>query len=189
MRSFAQIVDEHNQVLSAAVEPFEQHFQPAVHLCIQSLANNGKLLICGNGGSASDAQHFAAELVGRFEKERGAWPAIALTTDTSIITALGNDYGFEYCFSRQVAALGTKGDILIAMSTSGNSPNILRAAGAARDLDMKVIALTGQHGGALGPLADILFAVPAKRTARIQEIHEICLHALAENIEEELMKR
>ncbi|MCF8035702.1 MAG: SIS domain-containing protein [Desulfobacteraceae bacterium] len=189
MRSFTQIVDEHNQVLSASVESLEQPFQTAANLCIRALENKGKLLICGNGGSASDAQHFAAELVGRFERERNGWPAIALTTDTSIITALGNDYGFEHCFSRQVAALGAAGDILIAMSTSGNSENILRATGAARELDMKVIGFTGQGGGALAPLVDALFAVPAKRTARIQEVHEICLHALAEAIEENLMQQ
>lgn len=180
------IVSEHNQVLGDSLASFEKNFDTALDVCIHCLQNQGKLMICGNGGSAADAQHFAAELVGRYEKERSPWPAVALCVDTSIITALGNDYGFEQVFARQVKALGRAGDVLVALSTSGNSTNVVRAAEAAREMAIKVIALTGEGGGALADLADILFAVPSRRTARIQEVHEICLHGLAQAIEIEL---
>ncbi|MGB9499113.1 MAG: D-sedoheptulose 7-phosphate isomerase [Dissulfuribacterales bacterium] len=189
MRKFRDIVQEHNQVLEAALEPFEQNFKPARDLCLEALQKKKKLLVCGNGGSAADAQHFAAELVGRYEKERKGWPALALSTDTSVITAIANDYGFEQIFARQVQALGHQGDVLIAISTSGNSPNVLHAASTAKQLGMKVIAITGEGGGQLRALADVLFAVPSNHTARIQEIHEICLHALAETIETEFSKQ
>lgn len=186
MRTFSDIAAEHNRVLKAALEPFEQGFDPALAICTRAMQNQGKLLICGNGGSAADAQHFAAELVGRYERERAAWPAVALCVDTSIITALGNDYGFDQIFARQVCALGRSGDVLIAISTSGNSINVVKAAEAAGQLGMQVIAFTGQGGGKLGDLADVVFAVPSTHTARIQEVHGICLHALAEAIETEL---
>lgn len=189
MRKFKDIVQEHNQVLEAALEPFEQNFKPALDLCLSALQKGKKLLVCGNGGSAADAQHFAAELVGRYEKERKGWPALALSTDTSVITAIANDYGFEQIFARQIQALGHQGDVLIAISTSGHSPNVLQAASSAKQLGMKVIAITGEGGGQLGSLADVLFAVPSKHTARIQEVHEICLHALAETIETEFSKQ
>ncbi|MCD6584742.1 MAG: D-sedoheptulose 7-phosphate isomerase [Desulfobacteraceae bacterium] len=189
MRKFRDIVHEHNQVLETAIEPFEQNFIPARDLCLRALQNGKKLLVCGNGGSAADAQHFAAELVGRYEKERKGWPALALSTDTSVISAIANDYGFEQIFARQVQALGHQGDVLIAISTSGNSPNVLQAANTARQHGMKIIAFTGEGGGRLGALVDVLFAVPSKHTARVQEIHEICLHALAETIETELSKQ
>lgn len=183
MTTFSDIVAEHNQVLGDSLASFEKNFDPALAVCIHCLQNQGKLMICGNGGSAADAQHFAAELVGRYEKERSPWPAVALCVDTSIITALGNDYGFEQVFARQVKALGRAGDVLVALSTSGNSPNVVRAAKAALEIGIKVIAMTGEGGGALAELADVLFAVPSRRTARIQEVHEICLHALAQAIE------
>ena len=189
MRKFKDIVHEHNQVLETVLEPFEQNFKPARDLCLEALQKGKKLLICGNGGSAADGQHFAAELVGRYEKERKGWPALALSTDTSVITAIANDYGFEQIFARQVQALAHQGDVLIAISTSGNSPNVLQAADTARQHGMKVIAFTGEGGGRLGALVDVLFAVPSKHTARVQEIHEICLHALAETIETELSKQ
>lgn len=183
MRSFKDIVAEHSRVLKASLEIFEQAFEPSVEICKNALLSQNKLLICGNGGSAADSQHFAAELVGRYETERNALPAIALSVDTSIITALGNDYGFEEIFARQVIAMGRPGDVLLAISTSGNSPNVIKAALTAKNLEMKVIAFTGQGGGRLAEISDIVFAVPSKRTARIQEIHEICLHGLAEVIE------
>lgn len=183
MTTFSDMVAEHNQVLGDSLASFEKNFDPALAVCIHCLQNQGKLMICGNGGSAADAQHFAAELVGRYEKERSPWPAVALCVDTSIITALGNDYGFEQVFARQVKALGRAGDVLVALSTSGNSPNVVRAAEAAREMAIKVIAMTGEGGGALAELADVLFAVPSRRTARIQEVHEICLHGLAQAIE------
>ncbi len=186
MRKFKDIAREHQMVLESAMEAAETAFADAREICLASLQHNGRLLVCGNGGSAADAQHFAAELVGRFERERDAYPAIALSTDTSIITALANDYGIERIFSRQVEALGRPGDVLIAISTSGNSPNVLQAAASARKTGMKTIAMTGQGGGHLGPMADVLLAVPSTRTARIQEIHEIFLHGLAELLEIQL---
>lgn len=183
MKSIKSTIFEHKQVLETSMRLIENSFWPACAICISALQNGKKLLICGNGGSAADAQHFAAELVGRFEKERRGWPVISLSADTSIITAVGNDYGFEKCFTRQVEALGRKGDVLIAISTSGNSPNIINVVGMARQMGIKVVGLTGEGGGKLKALADVLFQVASKRTARIQEIHEICLHAMAEAIE------
>lgn len=189
MKKFEDIVREHHQVLEAAMGAAEQAFTVAREICLSTLSNKGRLLVCGNGGSAADAQHFAAELVGRFVKERRAYSAVALSTDTSIITALANDYGIESIFSRQVEALGRPGDVLIAISTSGNSPNILQAALAAQKIDMKVIAMTGDGGGRLGPMADVVFAVPSTNTARIQEVHEIFLHGLAEMLESNLCEK
>ena len=151
-----------------------------------ALANNGKILACGNGGSAADAQHFVAELVGRFERERLPLAGIALNTDTSILTAVGNDYGFDEIFERQVAALGQPGDVLVALSTSGNSPNVVRAVEAARDRDMHLVALTGKGGGLIGELIashDVHLCVPNDRTMRIQEVHALLLHALCDGID------
>lgn len=185
MRDFREIAEEHIQVLRDSIEPYRQNFKQAADLCTNALAGKNRIFVCGNGGSAADAQHFAAELVGRYETERKALPAIALSTDTSAITAIGNDYGFDEIFSRQIRGLGCKEDILIAISTSGNSSNIVQAAEAARATGMKIIAFTGQGGGRLGEMADVLFASASRRTARIQEIHEIGLHALAEAIETE----
>ncbi|NBS96399.1 MAG: SIS domain-containing protein, partial [Betaproteobacteria bacterium] len=145
-----------------------------------------RLLICGNGGSAADAQHLAAELIGRFERERPALPAIALTTDSSILTALSNDYRFDEVFSRQVRGLGGPGDLLLAISTSGNSVNILRAIEAAHEREMGVIALTGQGGGRIATQlreSDLLLAVPHTRTARIQEVHLLILHCLCDGVD------
>ncbi len=186
MRSFSDIVEEHQQVLKASLAAFEKSFGAAAALCVEALQRRHKILICGNGGSAADAQHFAAELVGRFERERPAFPAVALTTDTSILTALANDYGYQQSFARQVEAIGKKGDVLIAISTSGNSENVMLAAKAAGRIGMKRIGLTGECGGDLGKLADILFPVSSGRTARIQEVHILCLHALAEAIENQM---
>jgi len=148
------------------------------------LKRGGKILICGNGGSAADSQHFAAEIVGRFAREREAWPAIALTTDTSIITAVANDYAFDAVFARQVEALGGRGDALIGLSTSGNSENVLRAAVSAHKKSMTVIALLGNRGGKMAALADTALRVPAIRTPRIQELHAFVLHVWAEMIED-----
>jgi D-sedoheptulose 7-phosphate isomerase len=150
------------------------------------LLAGGRILVCGNGGSAADAQHFAAELVGRFETERQELAAIALTTDTSILTAVGNDYGFQHIFSRQVRALGRAGDVLLAISTSGNSGNVIAAIHAAQERKMQVVALTGAGGGQMRELLqaeDILLAVPDKRTARIQETHLLLLHCLCDGID------
>ncbi len=150
-------------------------------LLAQALSDGHRVLSCGNGGSAADAQHFAAELIGRFEKERQALPAVALSTDTSALTAIGNDYGFERVFSRQVEGLGREGDLLVALSTSGNSPNVVHAIEAAQSRHMRVIALTGRDGGTIrGRMRtdDIELCVPSDSTARIQEIHILILHCL-----------
>ena len=151
---------------------------------IGCLKSGGKILICGNGGSAADAQHIAAELVGRFRRERGALPAIALTTDTSILTALANDYSFEEVFRRQVEALGRPGDLLLAISTSGNSPNLVRAVQEARAAGMKTFALLGKDGGKLAGAVDLALVVPASETARIQEGQAVIYHILCDLVEE-----
>ncbi|MEM3846475.1 MAG: D-sedoheptulose 7-phosphate isomerase [Candidatus Parvarchaeota archaeon] len=153
---------------------------------IGSLKKGGKVLICGNGGSAADAQHIAAELVGKFLKERKALPAIALTTNTSVITAIGNDYSYEDIFARQVEAFGKIGDILIGISTSGNSKNVLKAFEVAKNLSMMTIALTGQGGGKMKELADICINVPSDLTPRIQEAHITIGHIICEIVEKGL---
>ncbi|MCM1129659.1 MAG: phosphoheptose isomerase [Oxalobacter formigenes] len=158
----------------------------AVDMMFAAISQGNRVLACGNGGSAADCQHFAAELVGRFERERLPLPAIALTTDTSILTAVGNDYGFETVFSRQVEALGQPGDVLLAVSTSGNSPDVVAAIEAAREREMKVVALTGKGGGAAGrmlPEEDVHICVPHDRTARIQEVHLLVIHCICDGID------
>jgi D-sedoheptulose 7-phosphate isomerase len=150
-----------------------------------ALKAGGSVLVFGNGGSAADAQHFAAELLGRFERERKAWPAIALTTDTSALTAIGNDYGFDRVFARQLEALGKKGDVAIGISTSGKSPNVLRALETANDRGLITVALTGR-GGDAGKVAAHHIAVAEDRTARVQEVHATVLHVICELVEKEL---
>ncbi len=156
---------------------------------ISCLKNGGKIIIFGNGGSAADSQHVAAEMVGRFQKERQALAAIALTTDTSILTSLANDYGFKFVFSRQVEALGRKNDLVIAISTSGNSGNVILACQKAKEMKLKTVSLTGASGGRLAKIADINLVIPADNTARIQEAHLCCLHAICEIVEQELFKK
>jgi D-sedoheptulose 7-phosphate isomerase len=159
----------------------------AVDLVAEALRDGRKLLLFGNGGSAADAQHLAAELVGRFLRERRPLPAIALTTDTSALTAIANDYGFDDVFARQVRALGTKGDIALAISTSGRSPNVLRAVEAAHDAGLTVIGLTGGDGGALATAADVCLRVSASRlSARIQETHILIGHVICELVDRRL---
>jgi D-sedoheptulose 7-phosphate isomerase len=153
---------------------------------VETLRSGKKILICGNGGSASDSQHFAAELIGRFEKERDSLPAIALTTDTSILTALGNDFGYDCIFDRQVYGLGKPGDVLVGISTSGNSVNVIRAVEAANAKRMCSIGLLGRGGGKIRDLVDLSIIVPHDVTARIQEVHEFILHYWAGVIENEV---
>jgi D-sedoheptulose 7-phosphate isomerase len=170
----------------ASSRELAQPLAEAVELVFGSLANNGKILACGNGGSAADAQHFIAELVGRFERDRLPLAGITLSADTSILTAVGNDYGFDAIFERQVTALGQPGDVLVAISTSGNSANVLRAIEAAHEREMSVIALSGKGGGTLSELlhdTDIHLCVPHDRTMRIQEVHIVLLHALCDGID------
>lgn len=164
-------------------EGLRNEIERAVNLCLSSLRADGKILFAGNGGSAADAQHWAGELVSRFYYDRPGLPALALTTDTSILTAIGNDYGYDYTFARQVEALGRRGDVVVLISTSGNSPNILRAAQAAKDRGLWVIGFTGKAGGKLAPLADICFRIPSDETPRIQEGHEFIGHLLCALIE------
>lgn len=151
-----------------------------------ALEKGRKILICGNGGSAADSQHMAAEFVGRFVKERQSLPALALTVDTSLLTAVGNDYGFDYVFSRQVEGLGQEGDVLIAISTSGNSANVVKAVKTAKEKGIYVIALTGENGGILAKESDLCLAVPSQVTARIQEMHIMIIHMICEVAEADI---
>jgi D-sedoheptulose 7-phosphate isomerase len=158
----------------------------ATVLMSKCLHEGGKVMACGNGGSAADAQHFAAELMGRFERERRELAALALTTDTSILTAIGNDYSFEDVFSKQVRGIGRANDILIAISTSGNSKNVIKAIEAAKKIGIHIIALTGNGGGKMASLLsgdDVHLCVPASRTARIQETHLLLLHCLCDGVD------
>lgn len=162
----------------------------AVDLMFEALSNDHKILACGNGGSAADAQHFSAELIGRFERERLPLPAIALSTDTSIMTAVGNDYAFDQVFAKQVTGLGRAGDVLFAISTSGNSKNVVTAIEAAFARDMSIVALTGKGGGRIGQMLrdeDVEICVPHDRTARIQEVHLLALHCLCDGIDWHLL--
>jgi D-sedoheptulose 7-phosphate isomerase len=174
------------QTKLAAVDSMAAPLAGAIEVMTQCLLNNGKILACGNGGSAADAQHFAAELVNRFEMERPPLAAIALTTDSSTLTSIANDYDYLQVFSKQVRALGQAGDVLLAISTSGNSPNVIDAIAAAHERDMRVVALTGKNGGRIGELLadeDVHLCVPADRTARIQEVHLLALHCLCDGID------
>ena len=184
---FAQSIEAKQQAAEVLSAPTAQ----AAEIMLQCLMNDGKILACGNGGSAADAQHFAAEMTGRFEKERMELAAVALTTDTSALTAIGNDYGFDHVFSKQVRALGRPGDVLIGISTSGNSANIITAIEAAHERDMQVIAITGRDGGKIAAMLkdnDILLNVPHPRTARIQEVHILLIHALCDCIDTMLLE-
>lgn len=185
-----QHFEDHLRTTERTVAQVLPDLERAINLCHQAVTQRRRILVCGNGGSASDAQHFVAELVGRFERERQPLAAVALSTDTSILTAVGNDYGFDQVFSRQVAALGQPGDVLIGISTSGNSPNVLRAMTQAHDNGMHVIALTGRDGGKMAQALserDILLCVPDQRTMRIQEMHILLLHLICEGIDIHLL--
>jgi len=179
-----QILEASLETLSAIVrdEALLRRIQDVVDCVREALKRGNKILLCGNGGSAAEAQHIAAEFVGRFRKERKGLPAISLATDTSILTALANDYSFEKIFARQVEALGSPGDVLIALSTSGNSPNCLSACETAAKKNMRTIAFTGA-GGKLKDLADISFCVPSQTTAHIQEAHLAVLHTVCDLVE------
>lgn len=182
----AKHFEDHLQTTSRTLQTQLEPLQQAVNLCHAAVTSGHRILACGNGGSASDAQHFVAELVGRFERERAPLAAIALSTDTSILTAVGNDYGFDQVFSRQVAALGQPGDVLIGISTSGNSPNVLKAMDQAHHNGMRVIALTGRDGGQMASQVsgeDVLLCIPDQRTMRIQEMHILMLHLICEGID------
>lgn len=166
----------------------KKQIEKAADIIIASFKNNGKLLICGNGGSAADAQHIAAELVGRYKKERKALPAIALTTNSSILTAIANDYGYDVVFKRQVEALGKKGDVLLAISTSGNAKNVLEAVKFANKIGVQTIALTGGTGGALAKMAKFSIIAQFSDTPRIQESHAVTYHTICELVEDAFIK-
>ncbi len=173
-----------------AAQSLSKPIADAITALLACVTSGGKVLACGNGGSAADAQHFAAEFVGRFERERPELAALALTTDTSILTAVANDYGYEHVFSRQVRALGQPGDVLIAISTSGNSASIMAAVRAAHEREMTVVALTGRGGGKMGAMlreTDVHVCVPHERTMRIQEVHILTLHCMCDGVDTQLL--
>ena len=176
-------IHDHEIVLEAT-----KSLMPAIEkagtLIGQALAGGHKVLFCGNGGSAADSQHWAAEIVGRFQKERKGMPAIALTVDTSILTAIANDYGYDRIFARQVEALGNDGDVLVAVSTSGNSANVLAAIDEAKDKGIKTIGMTAAGGGKMAEVCDVCLVIPDKVTARAQEVHGLIGHILCEIVEE-----
>ena len=176
--------DEHERVVAKAAEVLPAVIEQFVDMALDCLRDGGKILVCGNGGSAADAQHLAAELVCRFRVDRGAVAALALTTDTSALTAIANDYGYHRVFARQVEALARPGDLLVAISTSGNSANVVEAAAQARKAGCKVVAMTGAAGGRLAEETDLLVAVPSETVARIQEVHELVIHLVAQTVED-----
>jgi D-sedoheptulose 7-phosphate isomerase len=190
VRRITRQFEESAQLKLAAIEVLAVPLAAAIDTLVAALSTDRKLLVCGNGGSAADAQHFAAELVGRFEREWPELAAIALSTDTSILTAVANDYGYDDVFARQVRALGQAGDVLVAISTSGNSASVVRAAEAACGRGMRLVALTGKGGGRLGAMVgpeDVHVCVPHERTARIQEVHVLSIHCLCDGIDAALL--
>lgn len=175
--------DRHSKVAKDSANLIVGSVKEAANVLLSAINNGGKVLVCGNGGSAADAQHFAAEFVCRYKDDRPPLAAIALTVNTSAITAIGNDYGFEHIFARQVEAFGGRGDVLVAITTSGKSPNVLLAIKAAKERGLKTIALTGSSGSVMDKLADIAIVVPSEETARIQEMHELIYHSWCEFID------
>jgi len=173
-----------------AAQVLSKPIAAAISAILASVTSGGKVLACGNGGSAADAQHFAAEFVGRFERERPELGAIALTTDSSILTAIANDYSYDQVFAKQVRALGQSGDVLLAITTSGNSANVLLAIEAAHERDMTVVALTGRGGGKMNQVlreTDVHICVPHERTARIQEVHLLAIHCICDGVDIQLL--
>jgi phosphoheptose isomerase len=189
--SIAEIFAEHAKVTARAAEELPQTLERVVQAVHDCLRGGHKIFACGNGGSAADAQHLVAELIGRFLHERHALPAIALTADAATLTAISNDYGYERVFARQLEGLAAKGDLLFAISTSGNSPNVVNAAQTARSLGCVIVAMTGERASKLAAHADpgLLIRAPSTVTARIQEVHSLCIHAVAETLDTLLQQR
>ncbi len=175
----------HQKTLESVIEGLQHFIYSLGVIATETLERGNKILLCGNGGSAADAQHIAAELTGRYKSERRALPAVALTTDTSALTAIGNDYGYEHVFSRQVEALAQKGDLLIGISTSGNSLNVIYALEKARKMGCKAVGLSGKGGGKMNDVCDLNIIVPSDDTARIQEMHILIGHILCQLIDNE----
>lgn len=173
----------HIEVIKKSMETLIDDIQKTALICSKTLQNSGKILFCGNGGSAADAQHFAAELSGRYKRERKALAGIAITTDTSALTAIGNDYGYDFIFSRQIEALANKGDVVFGISTSGNSKNVLNAFEKGREIGCKTIGLSGRSGGAMNGTCDINLVVSSNDTPRIQETHILIIHMICDIIE------
>lgn len=184
--NYHKVAEEWTQIVEGFFAAKGDLFEKVISLSVESLRAGHKILIFGNGGSAAQAQHFAAELVNKFLKESAPFPAISLTTDTSALTSIANDISFDFVFSRQIEALGDKGDVAIGLSTSGNSPNVIEAIKAAKEKEILSVALTGKGGGRLYSLPDYLLDVPSESTPRIQEVHILLLHLLAQEIEERL---
>ncbi len=182
-------LNSHKETLEKSIEQLIPVIALASQICIETLRNGNKILICGNGGSASDAQHISAELTGRYKTQRKGLSAIALTTDTSALTAIGNDFGFEQIFSRQVEALANIGDLLIGISTSGNSQNIINALKVAKEMECKVLGFSGRDGGLMNEICDINVIVPSSDTPRIQEMHILIAHILCQAIDNEFDKK
>lgn len=186
LEAISQQLRDHNAVIDQIEKTLTASVAAVVTAMETALANGNKLLIMGNGGSAADAQHFAAEIIGRFKLERRALPAIALTTDTSILTAIGNDYGFDAIFSRQIEGLAAAGDVIVGISTSGNSPNVKIALALAKERGCQTVALLGRDGGDIRALADIALVVPSFDTPRIQEGHITLIHIICDLLEKRL---
>ena len=182
MSIFTDELKAHLEVANSVIA-IDEAVMSLANLALQTLKNGNKILICGNGGSAADAQHFAAELTGRYKSERISLPAIALTTDTSAITAIGNDYGYDEVFARQLSGVGNSGDLLIGISTSGNSTNILKALQIAKQKGIKTAGLSGKGGGEMNSLCDMNVVVPSNDTARIQEMHILIIHTICAAID------
>ena len=176
----------HLEVINLTIETMQDKLEQASLLVVETLKNGNKILLCGNGGSAADAQHIAAELVGRYKSDRRGLPAIALTTDTSILTSVGNDYGYDRIFDRQVEALANKGDLIIGISTSGNSKNIVNVLKLGRELDCKTLGFSGYKGGIMNELCDVNLIVPSNNTPRIQEMHILFGHIICQIVDNEL---
>ncbi len=185
LQTIQDCIVEHQKVINLVRDLLADKILSAANICKDAVENGNKVLFCGNGGSAADSQHLAAEFVGRFQIERDGLAAISLTTDTSILTAVANDYGFETVFSRQVSALGNKGDVLVGLSTSGNSENVFEAIIKAKEMGIKTISLTGCDGGKIAKTADLSINIPKKITARVQEAHILIGHIICQLVDEE----
>jgi len=184
LKTIQKEFQSHFETIQKVQDNMEVSLKDASTLIVEVLKNGNKVLICGNGGSAADAQHFAAELTGRYKTERRGLPGIALTTDTSALTAIGNDYGYDRVFDRQTEALANKGDLLIGISTSGNSKNVISALNLAKEMGCSTIGLTGRDGGAMNEVCDINLVVPSDNTPRIQEMHILFIHTMCQIVDD-----